>query len=72
MDEWNNRARGSVAVSNAISTRRGAVTISAAAVARRGAVTISVASTVARRGAFSVASTASDVSQTPRGSEIPL
>ena len=72
MDEWNNRARGSIAVSAAISARRGAITISSSSFSAARRRTVSVASTAARRGAFSVASTASDVSQTPRGSEIPL
>jgi hypothetical protein len=78
VDEWNNGGRGSVTISNAVSARRGPVSIAAAA-ARRGV--FSIATTAARRGTVSitttprrgtVSSTASDVSQTPRGSQITL
>lgn len=88
MDEWNNGGLGSVTISTAVSARRGPVSIAAAArrgvfsiatAARRGASY--VAATVARRGTVSItttpcrgtfSSTASDVSQTPRRSQITL
>jgi len=66
VDEWNNGGRGSVTISIAAAARRGVFSIATTA-ARRGTVSIT---TIPCRG--TVSSTAFDVSQTPRGSQITL